>query len=216
MPMTRRTFQRAGEAERRQDLISATLDSISEHGLEGATVRDIAARAGVTGGLIRHYFTGKDQMVQAAYREMLTTMTKTAVDAMTDAGEDPHHRLKSFIIANVSPPIADPKSLSLWAAFIGRVRSDEELARIHRDNYKLFLEILEGLVTSLLISHGRTSAPSECRHLAIAINGLIDGLWLENSLASDLFDEGRLPQIALDAVEALLGGISLRSAPDTH
>ena len=214
--MARRTFQRAGEAERRQDLISATLDSISEHGLEGATVRDIAARAGVTGGLIRHYFAGKDQMVQAAYREMLATMTKTAVDAMTNAGEDAHHRLQSFIVANVSPPIADPKALSLWAAFIGRVRSDDELARIHRENYMLFLEILENLVTSLLTSHGRQPSQSDCRHLAIAINGLIDGLWLENSLASDLFDEGRLPQIALDAVEALLGGISLGSAPHTH
>ncbi len=214
--MTRRTFQRAGEAERRQDLISATLDSISEHGLEGATVRDIAARAGVTGGLIRHYFTGKDQMVQAAYREMLATMTKTAIDAMADAGGDAHDRLHRFIVANVSPPIADPKALSLWAAFIGRVRSDEELARIHRENYILFLEILQGLVTSLLVSHGRDPAQDECRHLAIAINGLIDGLWLENSLASDLFDEGRLPQIALDAVEALLGGISLRSAANPH
>ncbi|TPP07147.1 TetR family transcriptional regulator C-terminal domain-containing protein [Rhizobium glycinendophyticum] len=214
--MTRRTFQRAGEAERRQDLISATLDSISDHGLEGATVRDIAARAGVTGGLIRHYFTGKDQMVQAAYREMLATMTKTAVDAMTAAGEDAHQRLHRFIVANVSPPVADPKALSLWAAFIGRVRSDEELARIHRENYLLFLNILEGLVASLLASHGRTASPSECRHLAIAINGLIDGLWLENSLASDLFDEGRLPQIALDAVEALLGGIALRPAADKH
>jgi AcrR family transcriptional regulator len=214
MLMTRRTFQRAGEAERRQDLITATLDSISEHGLEGATVRDIAAKAGVTGGLIRHYFTGKDQMVQAAYREMLATMTKTAVDAMNDAGEDAHHRLRGFIVANVSPPIADPKALSLWAAFIGRVRSEEELARIHRDNYRLFLEILEGLVTSLLVSHGREPALSECRHLAIAINGLIDGLWLENSLASDLFEEGSLPQIALDAVEALLGGISLRPASE--
>ncbi|RKE80073.1 TetR family transcriptional regulator C-terminal domain-containing protein [Rhizobium sp. AG855] len=210
--MTRRTFQRAGEAERRQDLITATLDSISEHGLEGATVRDIAARAGVTGGLIRHYFTGKDQMVQAAYREMLATMTRTAVDAMADAGEDAHHRLHRFIVANVSPPIADPKALSLWAAFIGRVRSDEELARIHRENYMLFLEILENLVASLLSGHGRQPTPSECRHLAIAINGLIDGLWLENSLASDLFDEDRLPQIALDAVEALLGGIALRPA----
>ena len=80
--MTRRTFQRAGEAERRKDLIAATLDSISEHGLEGATVRDIAARAGVTGGLIRHYFSGKDEMVQAAYRDMLAGMTGTALSAL--------------------------------------------------------------------------------------------------------------------------------------
>ena len=151
--MTRRTFQRAGEAERRKDLIAATLDSISEHGLEGATVRDIAARAGVTGGLIRHYFSGKDEMVQAAYREMLAGMTGTAVDAMAEAGDDPRRRLHDFIVANVSPPIADPKALSLWAAFIGRVRSDDELARIHRENYLVFIGLLEELVGAVLTVH---------------------------------------------------------------
>ncbi|MEC9462825.1 MAG: TetR family transcriptional regulator C-terminal domain-containing protein [Pseudomonadota bacterium] len=209
--MTRRTFQRAGETERRKDLIAATLDSISEHGLEGATVRDIAARAGVTGGLIRHYFAGKDEMVQAAYREMLAGMTGTAVDAMAEAGDDPRQRLHDFIVANVSPPIADPKALSLWAAFIGRVRSDEELARIHRENYLVFIAILEDLVQAVLAQHHHKSVFNEVRHLAVAINGLIDGLWLENSLASDLFDEGPLSDIALDAVEAMLGGLSLRN-----
>lgn len=209
--MTRRTFQRAGEAERRKDLIAATLDSISEHGLEGATVRDIAARAGVTGGLIRHYFAGKDEMVQAAYREMLTGMTGTAVEAMAEAGNDPRQRLHNFIIANVSPPIADPKALSLWAAFIGRVRSNDELARIHRENFQVFVGILESLVEAVLTAQRHKPAFSETRHLAVAINGLIDGLWLENSLAGDMFDEGRLPAIALDAVEAMLGGLSLRA-----
>lgn len=208
--MTRRTFQRAGEAERRKDLIAATLESISEHGLESATVRDIAARAGVTGGLIRHYFAGKEEMVQAAYREMLAGMTGTAVDAMADAGDDPRRRLHDFIVANVSPPIADPKALSLWAAFIGRVRSDEELARIHRENYLVFIGLLEELVGAVLTAYRHEAPFSEKRHLAVAINGLIDGLWLENSLASDLFDEGRLADIALDAVEAMLGGLSLR------
>ena len=208
--MTRRTFQRAGEAERRKDLIAATLESISEHGLESATVRDIAARAGVTGGLIRHYFAGKEEMVQAAYREMLSGMTGTAVSAMADAGDDPRRRLHDFIIANVSPPIADPKALSLWAAFIGRVRSDEELARIHRENYLVFIGLLEELIGAVLTAHRHKAPFSDKRHLAVAINGLIDGLWLENSLASDLFDEGRLADIALDAVEAMLGGLSLR------
>ncbi|KPF45186.1 TetR family transcriptional regulator C-terminal domain-containing protein [Rhizobium sp. G187] len=213
--MTRRSFQRAGEAERRQDLVAATLESIFEHGLEGATVRDIAARAGVTGGLIRHYFTGKDHMVQEAYREMLANMTRTAVDAMTGVEGNACQQLRRFIIANLTPPIADPRALSLWAAFIGRVRSNDEFGRIHRDNYLILLDILEGLVATVLAEHNRAGDARQCRHLAIAINGLIDGLWLEGSLAGDLFDEIKLPEIALAAVEALLGGISLRRSDDT-
>ncbi|CAH0338564.1 transcriptional regulator BetI [Rhizobium sp. CECT 9324] len=211
--MTRRSFHRAGETERRNDLIAATLDSISEHGLEGATVRDIAARAGVTGGLIRHYFAGKDQMLQAAYREVLSSMTQTAMMAIDQVDNDPHGRLRRFIIANVSPPIADAKALSLWAAFISRVRSDDEFARIHRENYLTLLGILENLISTVLEEHARRPGPDECRRLAIAINGLIDGLWLEASLASDLFDDQSLQQIALDAVEALLGGLSLKNTP---
>lgn len=207
--MTRRSFQRAGEAERRQNLVNATLESISDHGLEGATVRDIAARAGVTGGLIRHYFDGKDQMVREAYREMLATMTRTAIDAMGAQDDDPEDRLRRFIIANLTAPIADPKALSLWAAFIGRVRTDEEFGRIHRQNYLIFLSTLEGMIVLLTEKHGRTDDRRNARELAIAINGLIDGLWLEASLAGDLFDETKLPDIALTAVEALLGGISL-------
>lgn len=211
--MSRRPFHRAGEAERRQDLITATLDCISEYGLQGATVRQIAARAGVTGGLIRHYFTGKEQMLQVAYREVMMTIGTTAIAAAEAAGSDPRRRLHDFVIANVSPPIIDPRTLSLWAAFISHVRVDPEFARIHRENYLTFLGSLEELLTAFLAANGRPIAPEECRKLAIAINGLIDGLWLEGSLAGDLFDDQALPRIALESVESLLGGLKL-TGPD--
>ncbi|MBN9550954.1 MAG: TetR family transcriptional regulator, partial [Alphaproteobacteria bacterium] len=61
---SRRKFRREGEERRRQDLIDATLDSVAEHGLQGATLRTIALRAGVTAGLIRHYFPGKEELLQ--------------------------------------------------------------------------------------------------------------------------------------------------------
>lgn len=209
--MSRRVFHRAGEAERRQDLIRATLDCISEKGLEGATVREIAARAGVTGGLIRHYFASKDQMLQAAYRETMASMTTTAISAAGAGGEVKSARLRlhDFIIANVSPPVTDPRTLSLWAGFIGHIRVDPEFARIHRENYLIFRDALEELISGFLAECGRTPAAGESRKLAIAINGLIDGLWLEGSLAQDLFDDHALPRIALESVEALLGGLSL-------
>ncbi|RUW96955.1 TetR family transcriptional regulator, partial [Mesorhizobium sp. M8A.F.Ca.ET.059.01.1.1] len=63
----RRKFRREGEGRRRQDLIEATLDSVAEYGLQGATLRTIALRAGVTAGLIRHYFPGKEELLQEAY-----------------------------------------------------------------------------------------------------------------------------------------------------
>ncbi len=50
----RRSFCRETPEQRREDLISATLEVISAGGAKAASVRNIAAQANVTMGLIRH------------------------------------------------------------------------------------------------------------------------------------------------------------------
>ncbi len=199
--MNRRTFHRAPEGERRQELIEATLDTIAELGLKGATVRQIAIRAGVTAGLVRHYFDSKDQMVAEAYRSVLASFAAKA----GDIGGDPQTRLRRFITLNLTAPVANGRSLSLWASFISQVRVDPELAAIHREGYLGFRNDLQGLIGDFLRSQDRPDSETECRRHAIAINGMIDGLWLEGCLAGELFEEAELVSIALSSIEALLG-----------
>jgi TetR/AcrR family transcriptional regulator, transcriptional repressor of bet genes len=203
MAPARRTYTRASEAERREDLILATLDCIAELGIQGATVRQIALRAGVTAGLIRHYFTGKDQMLEAAYRAVMTGMTKMAIEA-SEKGETPRACLRRFIVANVTPPVTDPRTLSLWAAFISHIQTDQTFAAIHRENYLAFLEALEALLTAFFREQGTELKQKDCRKFAISLNALIDGLWLEGTLTSDLFAEDEIADSALASVEALL------------
>jgi AcrR family transcriptional regulator len=208
--MNRRTFHRAPEGERRQELIDATLDTIAEVGLKGATVRQIAIRAGVTAGLVRHYFASKDQMVEDAYRSVLATFAAKAADITGD----PRARLRRFITLNLTAPVANGRSLSLWASFISQVRLDPELAAIHRDGYLGFRNDLQGLIRDFLEAEGRNAGDADCRRHAIAINGMIDGLWLEGCLAGELFGEEELVAIALTSIEALLG-LSLGRDEDT-
>ncbi|RWX79442.1 TetR family transcriptional regulator [Neorhizobium lilium] len=201
--MVRRSYTRASEAERREDLILATLDCIAEFGIQGATVRQIATRAGVTGGLIRHYFSGKDQMLQEAYRKVMTGMTEIAIEASAH-GDTARARLQHFIVANVTPPVTDPRTLSLWAAFISHIQTDQSFAAIHRENYLAFLEAMETLLTGFFREEKREVSKAQCRGYAIALNALVDGLWLEGTLAADMFGERELADNALSSVEALL------------
>jgi TetR/AcrR family transcriptional repressor of bet genes len=203
--MTRRSFHHESVEVRRQDLIAATLDAIAESGIQGATVREIADRAGVTPGLIRHYFVSKELMFQAAYRAIMNTMFETANDAAEELGTDAVSRLRIFVISNFKPPIIDPRNLSLWATFISQITVDEALAAIHREGYLAFRDKLEAHIGAALEETGRNLAPGELRYLAIAINGLMDGLWLEGSMAADMFGEGELAHVALSSVERLLG-----------
>jgi len=201
--VSRRTYHRASEAERREDLIAATLDCIAEFGIQGATVRQIATRAGVTGGLIRHYFAGKDQMLQAAYRKVMMGMTEAAIAAAIE-GETAKSRLRRFIVANVTPPVTDPRTLSLWAAFISHIQIDPSFAAIHRENYLAFLEALETLLVAFFREENREVSKQQCRAQTIALSALVDGLWLEGTLAADMFGDRELADNALASVEALL------------
>jgi AcrR family transcriptional regulator len=201
--VSRRTYQRAPEAVRRDDLITATLDCVAEFGIAGATVRQIAARAGVTGGLIRHYFDGKDQMMQAAYRQLMSEMCAPSHAIAREEGKAPDC-LRRFILANLSPPIADARTISLWAAFIGHIPINPEFASIHREHYLAFLTSLELLIVRCFEEFGRTIDPTHSRRLAVAINGLIDGMWLEGSLIDDMFDTDEIAGMALRSVEHML------------
>ena len=63
------TGRRAQALWRRERLLDAALTVFVEKGLDGATIKDITAAAGVTQGLLYHYFPGKDALLLALLDE---------------------------------------------------------------------------------------------------------------------------------------------------
>ncbi|WP_282608675.1 TetR family transcriptional regulator C-terminal domain-containing protein [Pelagibius sp. Alg239-R121] len=206
--MARRSFHHAPEGARRQDLINATLDCIAENGLQGATVRQIALRAGVTAGLIRYYFPGKDELVHAAYGETMNRMTGQvkflAEQTASYEHANPRQRLALFVEASLSPPVVDARTLSLWATFISLIHVDPAMAAIHKESYLAFRNEVERLIASVFNDEGKSATKAELAKYAIAVNAVIDGLWLEGCLAGDMFAENDLVSIGIKAVEAVL------------
>lgn len=201
----RRKFRREGEERRRQDLIEATLDCVAENGIEGATVRAIALRAGVTAGLIRHYFPAKEDLLQAAYATIVERMTAQALASLDGTGKTPAARLGAFVAANLTAPIVDARVFSLWAGFIGRAHADPALSRVHRDGYVGFRDQLEELIAETFAAVGRRAEAGPLRRHAIAVNAVIDGLWIEGCMAGDLFATGELADVGIAAVGRILG-----------
>jgi hypothetical protein len=72
---------------------------------------------------------------------------------------------------------------------------------IHRQTYLGFRDHLQGLIAAL----PKARSDAELRHLAIAGNALIDGLWLEGGTLPDAFAKGELVLIGIRAMSALLG-----------
>jgi len=205
MAGTRRSFKREGEAQRREDLISAALDCIAEGGTRTATVRAIADRAGVTPGLIRHYFRTKEDLLGEAYQTLMARMTDASLSVLTAAPGDPLARLAAFVEAAVTPPVVDPRAMALWAGFIHMVQNDPATRAVHQRTYLGFRDQLQALIVLALSADGRVPDDSLARSHAIACNALIDGIWLEGSALPDAFAENELPRIALTSVGLILG-----------
>jgi len=197
----RRKFIRAPEDERKRDLIAATLDAVAEGGLAKATVREVSLRAGVTPGLIRHHFETKENLLEAAYRSFYECSGITVI-----AREDlaPVPRLARFIEDSVVGCASAPAILAIWTAFAGAIQTDNRLASVHREGYAKLRTTLEILIQDALDTQGRNLSKKELSAKAIAVNAIIDGLWLELSLKSEAFTPQEAVHIAFDVISRLI------------
>ena len=71
------------EPLRKQQLIEATLYSIGEYGLQGTTINTISRSAGMSSGIISHYFGGKQGLIEATVRYLLEQLKATIIMHVT-------------------------------------------------------------------------------------------------------------------------------------
>ncbi|MFB7160999.1 TetR/AcrR family transcriptional regulator [Streptomyces sp. NPDC056242] len=83
---TRRRGPNASTPARRAQIVRAALESFARHGFERASLRDIAARAGVTHAALLHHFSGKDELLLAALAQREDEERATAEKIMNAGG----------------------------------------------------------------------------------------------------------------------------------
>lgn len=161
-----RSFTREGGAQRREGLIAATLDAIAAAGTAGALVRRIAERIGVTPGLIRHCFNTKNDLITAASGRLMDDKTGASAAARAQGGASAADRLASFVVAAVSAPVVDPRSLTLWAGSIQMGLQDSETRAVHARTYVGFRDELQSLVYAAQCATGRACDSATLRRHA--------------------------------------------------
>lgn len=190
-------FRRAEPDARRLSLVEACARVLAREGVGGTSVRTIALEAGVSPGLVNHYFAGIDALIAATYAQVEARVGEALEAALAGAGDDPHARLEAWVTASFQSPIADPELLATWIAFWSLVRARPEIARQHDEQYGAFRARLEGLLADCGM------ASEHRRRAAIAITALIDGLWLELCLSPQAFDAAEARAIARAALVAI-------------
>ena len=82
--------------ERRELLANALMRLAAAQGLEAVSLRHVAAEAGVSTGMVQHYFRTKDEMMAFAF-EMVTDRIRTRSQAAA-APETPHELVRGLLL----------------------------------------------------------------------------------------------------------------------
>src|ERR1700728_4105754 len=157
------------EDTRRRQLVEVTIDSLAELGYVGTTLAQIAVRAGVSPGLVAHYFDDKDGLLDAAFRSLARRVGRQ-VRARLRLVATPRGRIQAVIDANLAPEEFDQRTGSAWLAFWGQVLHVERLKRIQAVYQRRTLSTLRNSLLKLV-------APEEAHSLAAMIAAMIDGVW---------------------------------------
>ncbi|WP_240642094.1 TetR family transcriptional regulator [Microbacterium sulfonylureivorans] len=139
-PKRRRGRPRAGESDARERILSAAIEEFGEAGYDGATIRGIAARAGVDSALVHHYFGTKADLfgetIGAPMRPDLALpeilegpedeVGERIVRYILEAWEQPEVRRRGVVLLRTA--IGNKLTTPLLAGFLSR----ELLSRIAR------------------------------------------------------------------------------------
>lgn len=84
--------KRVDHQERRTRIADALIRVAAEQGLEAVSLRHVAAEAGVTAGMVQHYFSSKDDMMRFALEVVRDYNEARVTAALAPLGEDPAPR----------------------------------------------------------------------------------------------------------------------------
>jgi len=199
-----------GEEARRVQLVEVTIDSLAEVGYVGTTLAEIAGRAGVSPGLVAHYFDDKDGLLEAAFRTLARTLA-ARMRARLALARTPRGRVQAVIDTNLAPEEFDKRTGTAWLAFWGQVLHVQGLKRVQTAYQRRMLSNLRNDLRRLI--------PGEdARSLAAMIAAMIDGVWLRAALSEwqeadsesarallTAFVEGRLRELAQAATPRVTG-----------
>lgn len=163
-----RTGRRGGDSGTRDAILDAARKRFAAHGYDGATIRGIAADAGVDPALVHHFFGTKERLFAAAVR--LPVVPGELISAVLAAGTaDPGTSLgERFVqVALGAWEVAEIRD-----TFLGLLRS----AATSEQALVMLREFVNDAIVGRLAAAAQTADPAQARYRAALVASQVVGL----------------------------------------
>ncbi|MGY0061719.1 TetR/AcrR family transcriptional regulator [Streptomyces sp. LZ34] len=188
--------KRVDHEERRRQIARALWRIAAERGLDGASLRDVAAAAGISLGQLQHYFTSKDDMIVFALghiEHLAEQRIRARIEALPGA-PTPRVVLRETLAEMLPLDEASRTGYLVQVSFFVRAVHDERL-RTHAQEGIASLRVFFADQLKAAIVQGEVPADRDPDREAALLIALTDGL------SSAVLMEYDSPQGALALVD---------------
>jgi AcrR family transcriptional regulator len=201
----RETVEAQGTADlRREQMLRAALEVISERGYPDTRIADVAERIGISPALVIYYFKTKDQLLTEAIRYSEDTWYADGQRRMASL-PTAAARLEE-IVAMSCLPEADPEPHSswlLWLDFWAQAARNPEVAGLRQKSDERWRETFASLV--LAGQEAGEFRNVDAADFAICLSSLLDGLAIQIALEDRVVDPVRAFELSMRFVASQLG-----------
>ena len=185
------------ELIRRRELSEAAFVVMTQFGLSGTTVSRVAECAGMSQGLVHHYFKSKSDLLEAAMWEVVRKYRRIVVDEVSKH-DGPRDKLIAVVEASFSPDMFRQHFAQAWLSFCGEAAFDPQYARIQL--------LMFNRMQSNFAAHLRMLLPADqVRPAARMLCMQSHGIWLRCALDPDGITRDEACAQLLGLLNLLLG-----------
>lgn len=198
---TTRRRQRLSADERRDQLVAAAVEVLAVHGYRGATADAIVRRAGVSKGLLWHYFADLDQLMEHTARRTLATLA-AAVGARLDLTAPAPDVLRAAVHGAAGLLSTHGAQRRALQEIVLNLRSPDGSLRLSLHDYE-DLYVAQEAIFRRGQDEGAFRDTLDPRLLAVTYQGAVDAMLAYLDAHPDVDPERHAATVA----EVLLGGI---------
>lgn len=181
---------------RRRQLIDATIETIHRHGFADTTIARISKAAGMSSGIISHYFGGKNALLEATMRFLMQELRNDYMARLAQS-KTPVDRLEAIVNTNFDEEQFTPQVTVAWLSFWAQVPFSEPLRRLNNIYF-------QRLASNLRHELRQLTTDQRADEISAAMAAMIDGIWVRSGLSSGRADVAAARKMVLGTMHLYL------------
>lgn len=194
--------------ERRAEVASAARSVIAREGLEGTTIRKVAAEAGSSTTVVTHYFRDKDALIAAAVQDAYAAVESRMAElsrGFETVNTSVIDRLRVMLLEALPLDGVRREEARVWMAFWAAASARPELRTVQRDGYRSWRALIRAVLDEAALA-GELRRNLDIDAELDLLLCLVDGVLMQATLEPRRYPAARQQQLLESALARLAVG----------